>query len=311
MNRGIYLVANRRSEREAANLVHSLRQAGCRWPIALIPFDDDLPTHPRLRAETTLLDLKSFPREALELLGQIAALWPKSRPGLFRRMLAWYGPFDEFIYSDNDIVALGDWTPYLDRLGVADLLHADVEYTTGGIFAYKKPVVVVESFGPAALDSVFTTGHFASHKNPDITSIFSATIAWLRDHPGVAHEVDGSFLHLAVLVGSLRVTNLCQPPDDWASPWAGDYRNALEVAQAARRGKLLQLHYSGWIPDGYLAREEFLFSDLTDSERMRRLIGAALGRWSGLHYLNGKFKRGLLRRFEAAERQRANKKRSP
>jgi hypothetical protein len=276
-----------------------LRQAGCAWPIALIPFDDDVPTDPRLLAETTILNLEKFPREAIDLLAQIGRLWPKSRLGLFRRLLAWYGPFDEFIYTDNDIVALGDWTVYFDRLAGADLVHADWEYKTVGIFAYAKPEIVVEKFGPAALDSLFTTGHFASRKKPEMTAIFSQTIAWLRENPGVAFEVDGPLLHLAMLVGSQRVVNLCREPDHLPSPWAGDYRNALEVAQAASRG-LRKLHYSGWTPDGYYAREEFTHSNLTDAARLRRMLGAALYHWSGLFYLNGKFKHGLKRRGAAA-----------
>lgn len=299
MTRGIYLVANRRSEREAANLVYSLRRAGCALPIALIPFDDHLPTHPRLLAETTFLQVDTFPQEARDILARIHDLWPKSTGGLFRRLLAWYGPFDEFIYTDNDIVALGDWTPYFDRLDGHDLAHADKEYTTGGIYAYRQPAAVQEKFGPKALDSLYTTGHFAARKRPDMTRIFSATIDWLRTNPDVAHRVDGSFLHLAVLVGGLRIKNLCQPPEDWPSPWAGDYQNALEVVQTVQRGKpLLQIHYSGWNPDGAAAREEFIFSDCTDAERLRRLFRAALIHGSGTHFLRKKVWPGLLRRLK-------------
>jgi len=297
MQRGIYLVTNRRSEREAANLVYSLRRTGCRLPIALIPFDDHVPTHPRLLAETTRMDVASFPQECRTLLAQIHELWPESNGGLFRRMLAWYGPFDEFIYTDNDIVALGDWTPYFDHLDGYDLVHGDKEYTTGGIFAYRQPATVVEAFGPAALDSLYTTGHFASRKNPEMTRIFTATIDWLRAHPDVAYRVDGSLLHLAVLVGKLRIKNLCQAPEDWPSPWAGDYRNALDVVQTSQRGKpLLQIHYSGGYPDGYEARDEFCFSDCTDTERLRRLLWTAVRYWSGAHFLKKVWSR-LKHRF--------------
>jgi len=299
MTRGIYLVANRRSEVESANLVYSLRRAGCRLPIALIPFDDQVPTHPRLLAETTRMEIESFPQDIHTLLAQIHDLWPKSREGLFRRMAAWYGPFDEFIYSDNDIVALGDWTPYFDHLDDHDIVHADKEYTTGGIYAYSKPATVVEKFGPTALDSLFTTGHFAARKNPDMTRIFTATIDWLREHPDVAYRVDGSLLHLAVLVGQLRIKNLCQMPEDWPSPWAGDYRNALDVVQTALRGKpLLQIHYSGGYPDGYEARHEFCFSDATDAERQRRLLWATVKHWSGACFLK-KVWLGLKRRLKS------------
>ncbi|MCE0496939.1 MAG: hypothetical protein LV481_03215 [Methylacidiphilales bacterium] len=297
MTRGIYLVANRRAEREAAHLVFSLRRAGCTLPIALIPFDDDPPVHPRLRTETKYLSMADFPEESRALLGQIAELWPASRAGLFRRLLAWWGPFDEFIYSDNDIVALADWSPFFDRLGDNDFLHADMEYATDGVYAYKKPEIVREKFGPAALDSVFTTGHYVSRKKPEITTALAATVPWLRANPGVAHEVDGAFIHLAVLVGGLRIKNLCKAPENWPSPWAGSYRNALDVAQTAQRGLLFQIHYSGWNPDGYHSREEFYFSEDTSVQRMRRLIRVVLTHWSGLHCLRTKIWNGLKRRI--------------
>jgi hypothetical protein len=298
MTRGIYLVTNRRSEREAAHLVFTLRQAGCTLPMALIPYDDDLPVHPRLRKETTFLKVSDFPGEGRALLGQIAELWPASRTGLFRRLLAWWGPFDEFIYSDNDIVALADWSLFLDRLGGNDFLHADEEYVTGGVYAYKKPEAVREKFGAAALDSLFTTGFYASRKKPEITAALAATAPWLCANPGVAHEVDGAFLHLAVLVGGLRIRNLCRAPDHWPSPWAGDYRNALELVQLSQAGKpLFQLHFSGWNPDGYRASEDIYFSEDTNAQRMRRHIRAAFARWSGLHYLRIRIWGSLKRRI--------------
>ena len=297
MTRGIYLVTNRRSEREAAHLVFTLRQAGCTLPIALIPYDDNPPIHPRLRTETTFLNVADFPAEGRALLGQIAELWPASRAGLFRRLLAWWGPYDQFIYSDNDIVALADWSLFFARLDDNDFLHADGEYQTGGTFAYKKPQIVKEKFGPAALDSLLTTGHYVSRKRPEIAAALAATVAWLRANPGVAHEVDGAFIHLAILVGGLRIRNLCRAPDHWPSPWAGSYRNALEVIHAVQRGRLLQLHYSGGDPDGYFASEEIYFSEDTTGQRLWRHIRVALAHWTGLHYVRTRIWPGLKRRL--------------
>jgi hypothetical protein len=298
MSRGIYLVANRRVEWLAANLVYSIRRSGCTLPISLIPYDDDLPVDPGLLAEARLLRVEDFPNEARALMAGLNRLWPRTSVGLFRRFLAWYGPYDEFIYSDNDIVALGDWTTYLDHLEGFDLVHADEEYTTGGIFNYYDPSAIQREFGTGALDSLVTAGHFASRKKDDMTALFARTIAWIREHPKIAREHDQAFLHLALLLGGLRRQNLCQPPHEWPSPWAGDYRNTLDVVQAVQGpGRLLQLHYSGGVSNGYAAREELFFANRTDDERMRRLVGTALAHWSGLHYLRGQFLSGLKRRL--------------
>lgn len=266
----------------------------------LIPYADDLPDDRALLSETTLRQVSDFPQEAQELMKNLGRLWPRTSPGLFRRFLAWYGPYDEFIYSDNDIVALGNWIPYLENLQGLDLVHADEEYTTQGVFNYNDPAAIEREFGPGALNSVLTAGHFAARKNEEMTAIFERTIQWIRDHPNVAKEHDQAFLHLAVLMGSLRTQNLCQPPNHWPSPWAGDYRNSLEVVQAAQGpGRLLQLHYSGGLSNGYDAREDFLYASCDDKERLQHLVSAAFSHWSGLHYLRGKFARGLKRRFRA------------
>jgi hypothetical protein len=298
MSRGIYLVANRRSERSAANLVYSIRASGCTAPIGLIPYDDDGPTLPALRAATTFMPLDSFPAAALALLDELRAFYPRTSAGLLRRFLAFYGPYEEFIYTDNDIVALGNWDAYFESLTDADLVHADEEYRTGGKYNYLDPAALERELGADALDSQLTAGHFAARQRGDITSVFQSAMSWIRAHPGIAREHDQAFLHLAVLLGPLRAINLCRPPHNWRSTWAGDYRNSLAVVQAAQGpGRLLHLHYSGGTTEGYAAREDFNYADCTDAERMRRLTRAALLHRTGLFYLQGQFLRGLKRRL--------------
>jgi hypothetical protein len=298
MSRGIYLVANRRSERSAANLVYSVRASGCTLPIALIPYDDDVPTLPALRAETTLMPVESFPAEAHAMVEELRKLYPRTSVGLLRRFLAFYGPHEEFIYTDNDIVALGNWDAYFQHLEGADLVHADEEYRTGGKYNYLDPAAIEREFGPDALESQLTAGHFAARRRTDITAIFRRALVWIRGHPGIAREHDQAFFHLAMLLSPLRTVNLCRPPHDWRSTWAGDYRNSLAVVQAAQGpGRLLHLHYSGGTTEGYAAPEDFNFADCTDAERMRRLSRAAFLHGTGLFYLKGQFLRGLKRRL--------------
>jgi hypothetical protein len=298
MSRGIYLVANRRSERQAANLVHTLRQSGCALPIALIPYDDDLPRHPALLAETTPMPVESFPAEGRAILDEIRRLWPRTSAGLLRRFLAFYGPYDEFIYTDNDIVALGDWAPYFEPLPDYDLVHADQEFQTGGRYNYRDPAALQREFGDDALESALTAGHFAARKRPDMTELFRRAIAWIERHPEIAMPHDQAFLHLAILLGQLRTLNFCRPPHDWPSTWAADYSNTLAVTQRAQGpGRLLHLHYSGGTSNGYAAVEDFCYADCSNAGRMRHLVRAALVHGSGLHTLRRRVWPALKRRF--------------
>ncbi len=298
MSRGIYLVANRRSERQAANLVYSLRQSGCTLPIGLIPYDDDLPAHPPLLAETTFMPVESFPAEGRAVLDEIRQLWPFTSLGLLRRFLAFYGPYDEFIYTDNDIVALGDWTPYFDPLADHDLVHADQEFKTAGQYNYHDPAALTREFGRDALLSALTAGHFAARRRPDCTELFRRAIAWIRQHPQIPMAHDQAFLHLTILLGGLRTLNFCRPPHNWPSTWAADYRNSLAVAQRVQGpGRLLHLHYSGGLSNGYAAVEDFCYADNSNAERLRHLATAALVHGSGLHVLRRRIWPALRRRL--------------
>ena len=99
----------------------------------------------------------------------------------------------------------------------------------------------------------------------------------------------------------LRTLNFCQPPHDWPSTWAADYRNTLAVTQRAQGpGRLLHLHYSGGTSNGYAGVEDFCYADCSDAGRMRHLVRAAFTHWSGLHTLRRRAWPALKRRFRRA-----------
>jgi hypothetical protein len=299
LNHGIYLVANRRSQEEAANLVYALRLSGCRLPVCLIPFGGRPVDDRVLLREVEILKLESFPETALDLLRRIARLWPESTGGLFRRLLAWFGPFEEFIYADNDLVPMLNWERLFDFLPEHDVVHSDMEYTTGGRYAYRLPAAVEEHFGPAALENLFTTGQFVARKDPAALGTFQNAVDWLSTHPGVAIEVDGSFLHIAALAGNWRVLNLCKDPHRWLSPWAGDYRNSLDVVQKAQRGRpIAHIHYSGWSPRLNKPQEDFLTAHLSERTRLARLVSSGMKELAGWNWFSRAFGR-LRKRWES------------
>jgi hypothetical protein len=170
---------------------------------------------------------------------------------------------------------------------------------TKGRFNYHDPAALTRELGPDALLSALTAGHFAARRRPDMTELFRRVIAWIARHPQIAMPHDQAFLHLTVLLGGLRTLNFCRPPHDWPSTWAGDYRNSLAVAQRVQGpGRLLHLHYSGGVSGGYAAREDFLYADCSDAERLRHLTAAAFAHGSGLHAWRRRIWPGLKRRLQ-------------
>lgn len=290
----IYLVANRRSEEECGNLVHSIRLAGCQLPIVLLPFGGEPVTDARLLREVALMDPAEFSPEAHDFVDEASKTLTVCPPGFLRRFYAFFGPYPQFLYSDNDIVALMDWSELFALLGENDLLHADEEYTTDGRFNYHQPTVILETFGEDSLQTAMTAGHFLARPTPQMIEDMRAAMQWMRAHPGVCKAHDQTMLHLASLLGNWRMLNLCKPPQSWLSSWAGDYENQLDLIQAGQRGlRISHLHYSGGSPRK-LNRpvEELILSYLDTSQRRRALFTSHLLHFSGFNALAWVWKRG-------------------
>jgi hypothetical protein len=114
MKRGIYVVANLKTEALCASLIYSIRKSGCNLPIRLIPFGGK-PVRSRLVLnEVEVFQVKNFPQKGRQLISEISEVMPNCAPGLLYRFLAWSGDWDEFIYTDNDIVALMNWQSLFD-----------------------------------------------------------------------------------------------------------------------------------------------------------------------------------------------------
>lgn len=314
IKRGIYLVANLKSELFCENLISSIRRSGCTLPIRLIHFGGEPVRSGYILGEVEPVDLKKLPEQAYDLIAQLQQVLTDCPRGFLLRFLSWFGDWDEFIYSDNDIVALCNWEILFNYLSDHDLVHADREYMTQGKFNYIEPDVVTSTFGPESLNSAFTAGHFAVRRDPRFIDDLYKAIEWFRANPSVAKKHDQSLLHIASLIGKWDLINLCKPPYNWLSSWAGDYSNGLSLIHALQIGNMLEkrsnishIHYSGRTPSGTQPIDEFLFSYSGQKFRLRSLIMNGSMELSGIAYLLLKKKR-LERRIKNFVRKRLRKK---
>lgn len=283
--RGIYLVANRRSETECSNLIDSIRRCGCRLPIRIIPFDERPAVLRRRWEDVAQVTLADFPADGQEFFRELTSRHRGCHPGYLRRFLAWFGEFDEFLYSDNDIVALMNWEELFSRLEHYDVVHADSEYTTGGRFNLRDPQRFVELMGPGSLEAALTSGHLLVRRRQHHPADLLAGLAWMEAHREIPIWQDQVLLHVTILVAGWRVLNLCKPPHNWASSWAGDYKDVLElfrVLQVERR-PISHIHYSGGLGNGTRPVDELLWSHLTNDERNRRQLRALLRQALGVN----------------------------
>jgi hypothetical protein len=286
--RGIYLVANGRSEAKCNNLIASIRRCGCSLPIRVIPFDENPATLDRRWENVEHVPLADFPAEGIDFFNELKVRHQGCHSGLLRRFLAWFGEFDEFLYSDNDVVALMNWEDLFPRLEGYDLLHADSEFTTGGRYNLRDPGRFEDLMGQGSLEAAVTSGHFLCRRSSSHPADLLKGLAWMESHRDLLIWQDQVLLHVTILVAQWRVLNLCKPPHSWASSWAGDYRDVLELVRTIQvDGRpISHIHYSGGLGSGAKPIDELLCSSLTAKQRNRRLQWVLLCEMLGLNAAN-------------------------
>jgi hypothetical protein len=287
-SRGIYLVANRISSEHCHNLIYSIRQCGCKLPIRILPYGGEPLALKGKFEDVALVRTEDFPAEGREFVEELGRRMPCS-PGLLRRFLCWFGEFDEFLYSDNDIVALMNWEElfgFLGNHGLGDyeLVHADHEYRTGGMFNLRQPERFEELLGPGALELALTAGHFLCRPSPRHRDDLLAGLSWMEAHREVPKWHDQALMHVTVALAKWPVLNLCKPPHNWGHTWAGGYKNSFDVlctVQGAHH-PVSHLHYAGGMPTGTAPVDELLYLNLPAKERNRRLLRALLAEAIGM-----------------------------
>jgi hypothetical protein len=166
--RGIYIVANDKVQDNAIALMSSLRQYDPAVPVYLIPFNDDYAAVASRLAE--LYQVQLFPDLAfLEALTQkIGEIFPRdflALPNKMRKLAAWFGPLDEFLYIDTDILFFGPVSDTLAYLDQADFIWCDYHFKGGLSDVFSEEVLAQNIFSAEALADVFNSGLWGSKKS--------------------------------------------------------------------------------------------------------------------------------------------------
>ena len=325
MKKGIVLVANLKSQWYCENLIYSIRKSGCSLPIRLIHFGGEPVNSKNILDEVEFLTVDDFSEEAMAFINNLRSVLTECPMGFLYRFLAWFSDWDEFIYSDNDIVALMNWERLFEYSGDYDVVHADEEYTTNGIFNYLLPKKIEEIFGNGSLSTAITAGHLLVKKNPKMIADMNAAVDWFKLNSEIPQKHDQSLLHIAVLIGNWNVLNLCKPPHNWLSSWSGDYRNSLDLIQAVQgkgdrttesfenwvsslsdddktqldqqsfsnstKVSISHLHYSGRGRIGAEAIDDLMFSSQSNENRMMLFFKIQIADLFYITYIKGQIKR--------------------
>lgn len=166
--RGVYIVANDRVFDQAIALLTSLRDFDPGLPVFMVPFDENCQGISDIL--TTTFDVQIFPDLSFlnQLTQDIADIFPRDflkLPNKMRKLALWFGPLDEFIYIDTDILlfqSIEDTLSYLDH---ADFLCCDFHYKGRGLSdVFSSTIREQNIFSDADLQDVFNSGFWGSRK---------------------------------------------------------------------------------------------------------------------------------------------------
>ncbi len=125
--RGIYFLANDRVYELTVAFLNSLRLTNPEIEVCLIPYNSDCEHIKGLRGTYNFLILDDD--DTFRWCDDISIVFHKEIVGHYRKLAAWTGPFDEFIYIDIDTIVLADLNFCFGFLREYDFVsaHSNVE----------------------------------------------------------------------------------------------------------------------------------------------------------------------------------------
>ncbi|MGB3536321.1 MAG: Npun_R2821/Npun_R2822 family protein [Microcoleaceae cyanobacterium] len=254
MKRGIYIVANDRVMENAITLVNSIRQYNSDIPIILIPFNDEY--YQVAEQLGNLHQVEIFPD--LEFLDQftqkIGNIFDRDflkLPNKMRKLAAWFGPLDEFLYIDTDIVVFEDMAVNLDQLKTVDFFCCDFHYSGEKLRNIFAPYVLEHQiFTETELEDVFNSGFWGSKKGVITLDQMYETLKECAQHKEYFDFTEGvtdqPVLNYLVLKNMPKRNNLVKTPEGAPGNWGGSsHFKEIDHVLYDNNKRLKYIHWAG------------------------------------------------------------------
>lgn len=255
MSRGIYITANDRVTDQAIALLNSLRLYDPDTPIMLIPYDDNYQAIAQLLAQAYGVQIYpdlDFIHRIADNLHAIFGGEFFARPNQFRKQACWFGPFDEFLYIDTDIVVFEKIIDNLNYLADYDFLCCDYQHAGGITNVFTPKVIEAGVFSEAALKDMFNGGFWASKKGLLSEEDLYETFRECAAHPDYfdfsQKTSDQPIINYMILQRMARRFNIVRRPGKAPGNWAGSSQFQQEGHRLVdpNLGQPLQyLHWAG------------------------------------------------------------------
>ncbi len=252
---GIYIVANNRVADNTIALLNSIRYHDSEVPIFLIPFDENYQQLFNIVVEKH--NVKLFPDlEFLERFTQnIADIFDRdflSLPNKLRKLVQWFGPLDEFLYIDTDIIVFEKISTVLNYLKDYEFINCDYHYKGQGLNNIFSSIVKTQGiFTDEQLQDVFNSGFWCSRKNilPREDRLYELLreCSQHREYFDFSSKTtDQPILNYIILKATTKRLNLVKNSDKEPGSWAGSPHFEEQDFMLYDKGnKLRYLHWAG------------------------------------------------------------------
>jgi len=239
MSCGIYIVANDRVYDQAIALLSSLRLHDPDIAVFMIPFDQNHEQVWSILKEN--FDVQLFPDLAFleQLTQEIADIFPRDflkLPNKMRKLAVWFGPLDEFVYVDTDILLFQSLQNSLDYLQTADFFACDFQQKGRGLAeVFTQTVVEQQLFTETQLRDVFNSGFWGGRKGAFSYDQMLQILRECAEHreyfdfsTGTTDQPILNFLILRAVERRLNITKVNpQEPGSWAGSSHFEEKNRL------------------------------------------------------------------------------------
>jgi hypothetical protein len=161
-SRGVYFLANNKVFEQVVAFLRSFRTHNPDIPLCLIPFDSDFD---RIAALKTTYSFSIF--DDANLLASCDAISEKFHGfvlGTYRKLVAWEGIFDAFIYIDVDTVVIESVDFAFEYLKHGDYIASHSNLENIRCWVWKDSVYATNLLTPPQIEYSANTGFFVSRR---------------------------------------------------------------------------------------------------------------------------------------------------
>ncbi|MBE9181550.1 methionine synthase [Oculatella sp. LEGE 06141] len=255
MQRGIYITANDRVIEQTIALLNSIRFYDADTPIILIPYDDNY-HHVAERLSNsygvTVYDDLPFIERLSQRLQQIFGDRFFARPNQFRKQACWFGPFEEFLYIDTDVVVFERIIDNLDYLKQYDFICSDYQHAGGIKNVFTTQIIEDRVFSVETCHDIFNGGFWGARKQLISESDLYETFEECSSHPEYfdfsEKTSDQPIINYMILKRIARRFNIVRRSGGAPGNWAGSphfIRHGHGLVDPNLNQPLQYLHWAG------------------------------------------------------------------